>query len=54
MCTHAHHFVCSRDGSPPEAAPLWLVKACAGRLGAASLSPEGGAQASFEAARQEA
>ena len=53
MCPHAHHFVCSLDGSPPEAAALWLVQACAGRLGAASLSPER-AQASFEAARQEA
>jgi hypothetical protein len=31
------------DESPPEAASLLPVQACAGRLGAAGLSPEGAA-----------
>ena len=33
----------SLDESPPEAAALRPVQACAGRLGAAGLSPEGAA-----------
>ena len=53
MRPHAHHFVYSLDESPPEATALRPVQACAGRLGAAALSPAG-AQASLGAARQEA
>ena len=53
MNPHAHHFVYSLDESPPKAAALRLVQACAGRLGAASLSPEG-VQAFLGAARREA
>ena len=41
MSPHARHFVYSLDESPPEAAALRPVQACAGRLGAAGLSPEG-------------
>ena len=53
MCPHARLFVSSLDESPPEAAALRLVQACAGRLGAAGLSPAG-AQASLGAAQREA
>jgi len=53
MNPHAFHFVYSLNRSLPEATTLRAVQACAGRLGAAPLSPSG-ALASFEAARQEA
>ena len=53
MNPHVRHCVSSLDESPPKATALRPVQACAGRLGAAGLSPEG-AQASLGAARREA
>ena len=52
MSPHARHFVYSLNVTGPESRSLRAVHACAGRHGAAALSP-GGAVASFEAALQE-
>ena len=41
MYPHAHHFVYSLVVPQPEATALRPVPPCAGRLGAAGLSPEG-------------
>ena len=53
MSPHVHHFVYSLDVTGTESRSLRAVHSCAGRIGAAALSPEG-ASPSFEAARQEA
>jgi hypothetical protein len=51
MNPHAH--IRSLDVPSPQATALWSVRPCAGRLGAADLSPSG-AYAFFEAAHQAA
>ena len=51
MSPYVRHFVSSLYESPPESAALRPVQACAGRLGAADLSPEGALSALRAAGR---